>query len=52
MATHHSSMNDWAHEAIQHDKRRPMMLGVAALAGVAIVILLMLFAITQMAGAW
>lgn len=52
MPTHHDTRNDWAHDAIQHDKRRPMLLGAAALAGVAIVILLMLLAITQMAGAW
>lgn len=51
MASQHTtSMDEWAHDAIQHDKRRPMLLGTLGLAGVGIVLLLMLYAISQMAG--
>lgn len=46
---HHHSFDQWAHDAIQHDKRRPIILGALGLLGVAIVVFLMLYGFTQLA---
>jgi len=49
---HQHSFDEWAQEAIQHDRRRPMILGAIGLVGVAVVVFWMLYGFTQLAGYW
>lgn len=40
--------DQWADDMIQRERRRPMLIGIAALAGVVVMILVMLYAFTQL----